>query len=74
MKAFYKDGDFLAKAYDQNDDWQVMASGDNITLPENWASTGRCIGANLTESLTRAIQRSVESNGLTFDESKLVIC
>jgi hypothetical protein len=63
MLASYRDGDFVIKAYDNGDDWQLLDNKGN----ERWFSVW---SGNRHESLTRGFKNLVEFNGFYFDQNK----
>lgn len=64
MIAFIRNGDFLAKAYDEGDDWR-------ITHPQGdaWCSVWV---ADRRGSLERAFRVACERNGVAFDPADIL--
>ena len=66
MRAFYRDGDFLAKVYGQVEDWQVIFRGKQ----ERWFSVWE---NREMESMVNALQSVVEDEGLIFNDNNLEV-
>ena len=68
MKAFYKRGSFLVKAYDMGDDWRLIRNDGK----EQWFSKWQ---HNEYGSLSRAFHEVViNSNEHWFLESNITLC
>lgn len=65
MKAFIRIGCYLAKAYDQGDDWQVLTSDGK----EYWFSVWQ---TDKKSSLIRALSETCKRDCVAFEESEII--